>query len=312
MTGGRDKNRAVSAPGVREQKRVMAWSLGVAVVLLVTKVTAAAVTGSSAIYSDAAESVVHVLAVGFAVWALRMTLKPADEDHHFGHEKAGFMSAGFEGGMISVAALLIFYEAGKQLWTGVQIEHIGLGAWLTGAAAAVNLVLGSALVAIGKRRNSTVLRANGLHVLTDVWTSAAVLVALWLIHLTGWLWWDPIVASLAAANILRTGFRLIRESVAGLMDTADPELEKRLSDALDAETACRGMGHHNLRHRFSGQTHWVEFHLVFPDDLSVREAHHAATEIESKIAGILEPRARVISHLEPRSAEDVEESWEGR
>lgn len=290
----------------------MGWSLGVALLLLVTKITAAVVTGSSAIYSDAAESVVHVLAVGFAMWALRMTLKPADGDHHFGHEKAGFLSAGFEGGMISVAALLIFYEAGKQLWTGVQIQHIGLGLWLTGSAAAVNLALGSALVAIGKRQNSTVLRANGLHVLTDVWTSAAVLVALLLIHLTGWLWWDPIAASLAAANILRTGFRLIGESFAGLMDAADPKLEKRLSDALDKETAARGMGYHNLRHRFSGRTHWVEIHLVFPDELSVREAHRAATEIEGKIAGMLEPRGRVISHLEPRSAEDVEEIWEGR
>lgn len=312
MAGGQGETRPVSTPGIREQKRVMAWSLGLAVVLLLVKVTAAAVTGSSAIYSDAVESVVHVLAVSFAVWALRMTLKPADDDHHFGHEKAGFLSAGFEGGMISVAALFIFYEAAKQLWTGVEIEHISLGAWLTGAAAAVNLILGWALVAIGKRRNSTVLRANGLHVLTDVWTSAAVLVALLLIHLTGWLWWDPIVASLAAANILRTGFGLIRESVAGLMDAADPEMEKCLSDALDAETAARGMGHHNLRHRFTGRTHWVEVHLVFADDLSVRQAHQAATEIEGKIAGILKPRARVISHLEPRSAEDVEETWEGR
>jgi cation diffusion facilitator family transporter len=290
----------------------MGWSLGVAVLLLGAKVTAAVVTGSSAIYSDAAESVVHVLAVGFAIWALRMTLKPADDDHHFGHEKAGYLSAGFEGGMISVAALLIFYEAGKQLWTGVRIEHLVLGAWLTGAAAVVNLMLGSALVAIGRKRNSTVLRANGLHVLTDVWTSAAVLLGLLLIHLTGWLWWDPIVASLAAANILRTGLRLIRESLAGLMDAADPELEKRISDALDKETAARGLGHHNLRHRFSGRTHWVEIHLVFPDELSVREAHRAATEIERRIAATLEPRGRVISHLEPRSAEDVEETWEGR
>jgi len=290
----------------------MGWSLGVAVVLLGAKVTAAVVTGSSAIYSDAAESVVHVLAVGFAVWALRMTLKPADEDHHFGHEKAGFLSAGFEGGMISVAALFIFYEAGKQLWTGVRLEHIGFGALLTGTAAAVNLVLGSALLAIGKKRSSMVLRANGLHVLTDVWTSAAVLVALLLIYLTGWLWWDPIVASLAAANILRTGFGLIRESFAGLMDAADPEMEKRLNGALDAETGSRGMGHHNLRHRFTGQTHWVEFHLVFPDKLTVSEAHRAATEIERRIAAMLKPRGRVISHLEPQSAEGVEETWEGR
>lgn len=302
----------MSAPGVREQKRAMAWSLGVALVLLVAKVAAAVVTGSSAIYSDAAESVVHVVAVGFAVWALRVALRPADSDHHFGHEKAEFMSAGFEGGMISVAALLIFYEAGKQLWTGVKIEHLLLGTVLTGSAAAVNLALGVTLVGIGKRRGSALLRANGMHVLTDVWTSAAVLVALLLIWLTGWVWWDPLVAALAAANILRTGFGLVRESYLGLMDTADPALDGRISGVLEGEAAARGLSFHNLRHRCTGRTHWVEFHLVFPDQVSIRDAHRAATEIEGRIAGMLEPRGRVISHLEPQSEEQTVEAWEGR
>jgi len=252
-----------------------------------------------------------VVAVAFAVWALRVALKPADKDHHFGHEKVEFMSAGFEGGMISVAALLIFYEAARQFWTGVQIENLGLGMWLTGGAAAVNLVLGFSLVSIGKRRGSPLLRANGMHVLTDVWTSAAVLGALVLIQLTGWLWWDPIVASLAAANILRTGLRLIRESYGGLMDRADPEVEAELHRMLDAETSARGLAWHNLRHRSSGRTHWVEFHLVFPDDTSVRDAHEAATAVERRVSESLGSKTRVISHLEPRSAEHAVEAWEG-
>jgi len=302
----------MNASGVREQKRAMGWSLAVAVVLLVVKVAAAALTGSAAIYSDAAESVVHVVAVSFAVWALRVALKPPDKDHHFGHEKVEFMSAGFEGGMISVAALLIFYEAARQFWTGVQIENLGLGMWLTGGAASVNLVLGFSLVAIGKRRGSPLLRANGLHVLTDVWTSVAVLGALVLVRLTGWVWWDPIVASLAAANILRTGLRLIRESYGGLMDRTDPEVEDELRGLLDRETSARGLAWHNLRHRFSGRTHWVEIHLVFPDETSVSEAHEAATAIERRVSEALAPRVRVISHLEPRSAEDAVETWEGR
>ena len=312
LSGGSWQVGGVSTEGVSEQKRAMMWSLAVAVVLLAVKVSAAAITGSSAIYSDAAESVVHVMAVGFAVWALRVALKPADDDHHFGHEKAEFMSVGFEGGMISVAALVIFYEAGKQFYSGVHIEHLGLGTVLTGAAAAVNLVLGLSLVAVGKRRGSTLLRANGIHVLTDVWTSVAVLGALVLIRVTGWLWWDPIVASLAAANILRIGFGLIRESYGGLMDVADLELEGRLIELLERETAALGYSFHNLRHRFSGRTHWVEFHLVVPDRLTVREAHEAATVIEGMVAGLLKPRGRVISHLEPRSAEGADETWEGR
>lgn len=302
----------MSAPVINEQKRAMAWSLGVAVVLLAAKAVAAVLTGSSAIYSDAAESVAHVMAVSFAVWALRLALKPADSDHHFGHEKAEFLSAGFEGGMISVAALLIFYEAVKQLWTGVKIEHLALGTVLTGSAAAVNLVLGLTLVGIGKRQGSTLLRANGMHVLTDVWTSAAVLVGLALILVTDWLWWDPIVASLAAANILRTGTGLMRESVRGLMDTTDTTLDRELTDLLDRESGARGLSFHNLRHRCSGRTHWVEFHLVFPDQMSIRDAHRAATEIEGDIAALLAPCGRVISHLEPRSEETTVETWEGR
>jgi cation diffusion facilitator family transporter len=298
--------------GYAEQKRMMNLSLGVAVLLLGAKVTAAALTGSSVIYSDAAESVVHLLAVCFAVWALRLTHKPADATHHFGHDKAAFLSAGFEGAMISAAALLILYEAGKQMIFGVRIEHLGLGMALTSVAAAINLVLGLSLVAAGKRNGSPLLRANGMHVLTDVWSSIAALVALGLYYFSGWAWWDPIAAILAALNILRMGCRLIRESLGGLLDEADPECERRIREKLDEEVAKRGLSYHNLRHRHSGRTHWVEFHLVFDDSLSVGEAHAAATDIEAGVAGMLHPDGRVISHLEPRSAEDAVESWEGR
>jgi cation diffusion facilitator family transporter len=295
-----------------EQKRMMSFSLAAAGLLLVAKVIAAVMTGSSAIYSDAAESVVHFLAVCFAVWALRLAHKPADETHHFGHDKVSFLSAGFEGAMISAAAVLIFYEAIRQMIMGVNLQNLGFGAAVTGAAAAVNLVLGLSLLGLGKRSGSPLLRANGMHVLTDVWSSAAVLVALALYHFTDWVWWDPIAAILAALNILRVGYKLIRESLAGLLDESDPVMEKRLRELLDAEVAKRGLSYHNLRHRHSGRTHWIEFHLVFADDLTVGEAHHEATEIESSAAALLFPNGRVISHLEPKSAEHHDERWEER
>ena len=298
--------------GYAEQKRMMGLSLAVAVVLLAMKVTAAAVTGSSAIYSDAAESVVHLLAVAFACWALRLAHKPADETHHYGHDKVAFLSAGFEGAMISAAALLILFEAGKQIVFGVSIENLGLGAILTASAATVNLVLGLSLVAVGRRSRSPLVRANGMHVLTDVWSSLAVLVALGLYRATGWVWWDPIAAILAALNILRVGYRLIRESLGGLLDESDPEMETRLRALLDAETEKRGLAWHNMRYRHSGRTHWVEFHLVFDDSMSVGEAHAMTTEIEAVLADSLQPDGRVISHLEPRSAEHDQESWEER
>lgn len=298
--------------GYEEQKRVMNFSLAAALVLLAAKVTAAVLTGSSAIYSDAAESVVHFLAVCFAAWALRLAHKPADETHHFGHDKVAFLSAGFEGAMISAAAMLIFYEAIRQIIFGVEIHNLGFGMAITGAAAAINLVLGLSLLSVGKRSNSPLLRANGLHVLTDVWSSVAVLVALLLYHRTGWVWWDPIAAMLAAFNILRVGYKLIRESLSGLLDEADPAMEKKIRDLLDVEVAKQGLSYHNFRHRHSGRTHWVEFHLVFEDHLTVGEAHDAATAIESSVAAMLHPDGRVISHLEPKSAEHDVERWEGR
>ena len=298
--------------GYAQQKRVMNASLAVAVVLLAVKVTASIVTGSSAIYSDAAESVVHMLAVAFAAWALRLAHKPADDTHHFGHDKVSFVSAGFEGAMITAAAMLIFYQAGYQWLFGVKIERIGWGAVLTGAAAVTNLMLGLALIRVGKSQGSTLVRANGLHVLTDVWSSVAVLIALGLIKLTGWVWWDPIAASLAAANICRTGFGLIRESLGGLLDASDPAMERRIRDLLEQETQSRGMSYHHLRHRHSGRMHWVEFHLVCDDGLSVGDAHELATEIEARVADLLQPEARVISHLEPRSVADHDEPWEER
>jgi cation diffusion facilitator family transporter len=287
-------------------------SLVTAGVLLGAKVVAAALTGSSAIYSDAAESVVHFLAVAFAVWALRWAHKPADDDHHYGHDKVAFLSAGFEGAMISAAALLILYEAGRQFFFGVEIVNLRLGMVITAGAGLVNLMLGWALVAEGKRSGSPLLRANGMHVLTDVWSSVAVLVALLLYVFTDWPWWDPIAATIAALNILRVGFRLLRESAGGLLDESNPAVESQIRTILDRETQARGLSYHNFRHRHSGHTHWVEFHLVFDDETSVGTAHEGATEIERAVNDLLHPDGRVISHLEPRSAEHASERWEHR
>ena len=292
------------------QRRLINLSLALAVVLFGAKIVAAVMTGSSAVYSDAVESVVHLCAVIFASWALRMARRPADKTHHFGHDKVQYLSSGFEGAMIAVAAVVILYEAGKQFVHGVELERLGLGIAVTAVAAAVNLALGLALLKVGKSSGSPLLRANGLHVLTDVWTSVAVLVALLLIYWTGWLWWDPIAAIIAALNILRTGLRLIRQSLGGLLDEADLEKERELITLLDRETAARGAGYHNLRHRHSGVVDWVELHLVFDDAMSVREAHAAATEIEAAVAMYLKPPVRIITHLEPKSAEARVESWE--
>jgi cation diffusion facilitator family transporter len=299
------------ASSYREQMTLMLISLAVAVILLGLKAWAAWTTHSSALYSDAAESFVHLIAVIIAVRALQLSHKPADDEHHFGHDKAAYLSAGFEGAMISCAALFIYYEAGRQFQHGVKIEQIGFGALLAGTATAVNLLLGAALLHIGKKRQSPVLRANGHHVMTDVYTSVAVLIALALVHFTQWPWWDPIIAIIAATNILWTGIRLVRSSLDGLMDAAEPETEARIRTLLDALMKTLDFRYHHLRHRHSGHTHWVELHLVFEDQTTVHDAHEIATRVEAEISALLAPHGRIITHLEPRSAEEKDEVWEG-
>ena len=276
----------------------MSLSLGAGLLLLVLKAAAYAQTGSTAILSDLGESVAHMAAVGFATYSLWLSLRPADARHLYGHAKVGFFSAGFEGAMIITAAGYILYEAAKSAWHGPQLQHLPVGMALTALATVMNGALGWHLIRTGRRRASIILEANGHHVLTDCWTSLGVLVALGLVQLTGWLYWDPIFAAAAAVNILRSGLQLVRRSVSGLMDEADPETGSLIEKIVTEETRRRGIGFHNLRHRNVGDAHWVELHLDFPAEILLRDAHRAATEIEEALENRIRPAAQVITHLE--------------
>jgi len=276
----------------------MTLSLVIGLSMFVIKTGAYLLTGSAAILSDAAESVVHVAAVTFAAYSLHLSYRPADESHLYGHAKISFFSAGFEGAMIILAAGYIIYVSIEKWVHGLHLENLGFGTALTAAAAAINAGLGAYLVWIGRRKHSLILEANGKHVLTDFWTSLAVIVGLALVILTGWLPFDPICGILMALNILRSGGGLIRSAYAGLMDAADPVAHRQLVAILDRETAPRGITYHRLRHRHVGDAHWVDVHLVFPADTALVAAHRAATEIEQTIEAALLPRAEVTSHLE--------------
>lgn len=290
--------------------KAMNASLAVGILLLALKVWAAATTGSSAIYSDAAESVVHLLAVVFASYSLRVAMKPPDETHHFGHEKAEYLSAGFEGAMIAAAACLILYEGIRSWWVGPEIRDLKLGIYLTLATTAVNLVLGAVLFALGRRHRSILLEANGQHILTDVKTSVGVLLGLQLVLWTGQSFWDPLAAILVALNILWTGGKLVQRGMDGLMDASDPAVEKQVRHTLERECLASGLEFHQLRYRHTGRTHWVEVHLVFPDGTPIEAAHARATEIEGALNTLLAPAARIITHLEPSSEAHRSESWE--
>jgi cation diffusion facilitator family transporter len=283
---------------IRQQQFAIRLSLLVGILMLVAKTWAYTITGSAAILSDAAESVVHVAAVAFAAYSLWLSLRPADASHPYGHDRISFFSAGVEGMLIAIAAIYILYESIRKWIVGLEIENLGPGMLWVAGAGAVNLALGLYLVWQGKRHRSLILVANGKHVLTDSWTSLGVIVGLLLVAWTGWLPFDPIVAILVALNILWSGGKLVRESVGGLMDEGDPEVHRQLVELFDRETAARGLQYHELRHRNSGTRIWVDVHLLFPADTAIADAHRQATEIEAITKAELPVPARINTHLE--------------
>lgn len=282
----------------------MTLSLAVGLLMFVMKIGAYLLTGSAAILSDAAESVVHVAAVIFAGYSLKLSYKPADESHLYGHAKISYFSAGFEGAMIMLAALYIIYESVHKWLVGPRLENLGFGVVLTAGAGAINGALGAYLLWVGRRKNSIILQANGKHVLTDCWTSLGVLIGLGLVLVTNWLPFDPICGILMACNILLSGIGLMRSSFAGLMDKADPDTQKKVIGILTRECEQRGLAYHDLRHRNLGDAHRVVVHLVFPADTSLTHAHREATRIEQLIEESLTPHAYVTTHLECASDHD--------
>lgn len=289
----------VPADGDRRALRfAMTLSLVIGLLMFAIKVGAYLLTGSAAILSDAAESVVHVAAVTFAFFSLRLSFKPADEEHRYGHAKISFFSAGFEGAMILLAAIYIAYEAIYNLIVGPELENLGIGTALTALAMLINGGLGYYLITTGRRRRSLILIANGKHVLTDCWTSVGVILGLVLALTTGWLAWDPIAALVVAGNIVISGIGLIRESIRGLMDVADPEIDRQLTEVLDEQVRNYSIRYHDLRHRSLGSMYWVEVHLLFPESVKIGEAHRIATAIEAQMAAAIDIPTHVTTHLE--------------
>lgn len=288
----------------QQQQFAIRLSLMVGVLMLVGKWYAFLITHSTAILSDAAESVVHIIAVAFAAFSLWLTFQPADESHPYGHDKISFFSAGAEGFLIIIAALFIIYESVYKLLYGITLERLDTGTIFIFGASAINLGLGAFLVWRGKKTNSLILIANGKHVLTDSWTSFGVVAGLLMVMWTGWLLFDPIVAMLVAFNILWEGGKLVRQSVGGLMDEADKITEEKIKNFLDEESKKRGIEYHQLRCRNSGNAVWVEFHLLFPNATLLEHAHHVSTEIETALHRLMETRTHIITHLEPMESHD--------
>ena len=276
----------------------MRLSLAVGVLMLAGKGSAYLLTGSTAILSDALESVIHVLAVGFAAFSLHLSAKPADRNFPYGYERIAFFSAGFEGALIVLAAVSIIWVAADKWIHGLEIERLGTGVLLVAAASVVNGALGWYLVRTGRRTGSIILEANGQHVLTDCWTSVGVVGGLCLVLITGWLPFDPIVAIAVALNIIWSGAQLLYRSVGGLMDYADPARTNRVLAAIEPLQRDLGFTHHGLRVRHTGNRTLVEVHLLFPFAVTLGDAHRRATVLERHLAQDLDEEVEVVTHLE--------------
>jgi cation diffusion facilitator family transporter len=273
-------------------------SIAAALATIGLKSAAYLLTDSVGLLSDAIESLVNLVAAVTAFASLLYAAKPVDREHTYGHEKIEFFSSGLEGVLIVLAALGIAFYAVRRLLVPEPLQPLGRGLLIASAAAVVNLAAGLHLVGVGRRHRSIVLEADGRHLLTDVWTSAGVIAGLGVVGLTGRPILDPLLALAVAANILWTGFDLVRRSFNGLMDHAlPPEEQARVRGAIEARLGPH-MAFHALRTRQAGRRRFVDFHLLVPGHYTVQQAHALTGEIEAAVGAALEG-VEVTVHIEP-------------
>ena len=279
-------------------QRFIWLSIAAAIATIGLKSGAYWLTGSVGLLSDALESLVNLVAALMALFMVTLAARPPDEEHSYGHTKAEYFSSGLEGALILVAAVSIGYTAIDRLRYPQAIEQVGLGAGVLVAASLINLTVARVLYRAGRHHGSIALEADAHHLMTDVWTSAGVLIGVVAVRATGLLWIDPIVALLVAGNIVWTGFTLMRQSALGLMDTALPEAELRaVQTVLDAYQA-QGIEYHSLRTRQAGRRRFLSVHILVPGAWTVQDGHNLLEEIEQRLRHVL-PNSTVFTHLEP-------------
>ncbi|MBW2522129.1 MAG: cation transporter [Deltaproteobacteria bacterium] len=267
--------------------------------LLLVKFGAYYLTGSKAVLSDAIESIINVATAAFLLFSIRVSSKPVDENHPYGHGKIESFSAGLEGGLITIAAILIFVEAVPAFFVPQAPRNLGLGLYILATAGMVNLVVGSYLLHAGKKYRSDALSADGRHLLTDFYTSAGVIVGLMLYRLTGFLWIDPLVACLVAVNIVVPGIKLMAGSFKNLMDEADPELLERVVQGLNTIRRPGWLYPHKLRALRSGSYHHVDLHISLPAYWTLTQVHEAEQEITGALLQALGEEGDIMIHVDP-------------
>jgi cation diffusion facilitator family transporter len=295
--------------GFRLNRRAMVAALVVGTALMAMKFYAYSLTGSSAILSDALESIINVVASAFALWSVLLSAKPPDESHPYGHGKIEFFSAGFEGALIILAAVGIFQQGLRQILNPQELPQLQEGLYILVGVGLVNLALGLVLIRIGRRTKSLVLVADGKHILTDVYTSGGVFIGLILVYLTGRYRLDGVVASMVGVNIVITGVKLVREAYGGLMDTSDPALLDEISSLLARNRKDIWIDVHKLRAWKSGRSVHVDFHLILPRDIPLEEGHREVKELEKIFDSHFGGLADILIHLDPCTDPECPVCW---
>ncbi len=288
-----------AAPSAWSSARIYAvLSIAAAVLTIGLKLGAYLLTGSVGLFSDAAESVVNLVAAVAALWALIYAARPPDEEHAFGHNKAEYFSSGLESALIIIAAGWIGVTAWERLVDPQPLQNVGLGLSITLVAAAINGGVALVILRAGRRLRSITLRTDAHHLLTDVWTSLGVVIGVALVQLTGWLVLDPLIGLLVAANIIWIGVRLLRDTASGLLDRALPPEDRRKISEILSRYEERGIRFHALRTRASGQRRFISMHVLVPGKWTVQQGHDLSEEIERDLAAALQGSAFFI-HIEP-------------
>ena len=279
--------------------RAIGLSLLISLLLMGAKFYTYHLTCSSAVLSDALESIINVVAAAFAVVSVWLAAQPPDADHPYGHGKIEYFSAGFEGALIIFAAIGIFKTGIDRILVPQPIANVDFGLAILVAASTVNLLLGLGLIRVGHRTRSMTLIADGQHVLTDVYTSVGVVLGLFLVKWTDWFWLDGVIACLVGANILLTGTRLVRHSFAALMDASDTELLDDISALLEKSRKPHWIDVHQLRAWRSGNFVHIDLHLVLPRNYLLSAAHAEAKALEQLLIDHFDGNAGVLVHLDP-------------
>ena len=278
--------------------RLVWLSIAAAIATIALKTLAWRLTGSAGFLSDAAESVVNLVAASVALVTIRWATRPPDEDHMYGHEKAEYFSAGVEGALILVAAASIAWFAIGRLLHPVALTDVGVGIAVSAAASLINLAVGLTLIRAGRTHRSITLEADGKHLMTDVWTSVGVILGVAAVWATGWERLDPLIALAVAVNIVIAGATLIRRSSGGLLDRSLPPGEQQAIEAVLERARAGGIQFHAVRTRQSGRRSFVSLHVLVPGAWTIQRGHDLSERLESEIREVL-PHANVLTHLEP-------------